>query len=106
LGGSGKIYSRYITGSTAGGSALLGATGETIESLATAQKVRSAVTVGNLQKLSDGSQTISKRLVFIQSYTEPGEAGTNEPPSQVLAQVVTGSKVVVKSWREVYKILR
>jgi len=84
---------------------LIGATGETIESLLTAQKVRSAVTVGNIQKLSDGGQSISKRLVFIQSYTEPG-GGTEEPPSQVLAQVVTGNKVVIKSWREVYKTVK
>jgi len=105
LAGSGRIYSRYITGSTAGGSALIGATGETLESLLTAQKVRSAVTVGNIQRLSDGGQSISKRLVFIQSYTEPG-GGTEEPPSQVLAQVVTGNKVVIKSWREVYKTVK
>ncbi len=100
LSGSGRIYSRYIQGSQAGGSALLGTNGETIESLLTAQKVRSAVTVGNIQKVTSDEGSISKRLVFIQSYTQ---SGTGEPPSEVLAQTVTGSKLVIKSWREVYK---
>ena len=100
MAGSGKIYSRYITGSQAGGSALVGADNKVIESLTTAQKVRSAVTVGNIQKIESGDGAISKRLVFIQSYTDPG---SGEPPSEVLAQTVAGGKWQIKSWREVYK---
>ncbi len=102
LGGSGRIYSRYIQGSQAGGSALLGTDGSTIEYLQTAQKVRSAVTVGSIQKINSGEGSISKRLVFIQSYTQ-SDNGAAEPPSEVLAQTVTGNKVVIKSWREVYR---
>lgn len=102
LGGTGAIYSRFIQGSQAGGSALLGTDGSVIQYLQTEQKVRSAVTVGNIDKIEGAGGTISKRLVFIQSYTQPG-SGANEPPSQVLAQTVTGNKVIIKSWREVYK---
>jgi hypothetical protein len=107
LSGSGRIYSRYISGGQMGGSALIGATGTAIESMVTAQKVRSAVTVGKLEQLTqEGSPTINKRLVFIQSYTQPG-GGRPEPPSEVLAQPVPiYSRLTIKSWREVYKIIR
>jgi hypothetical protein len=107
LSGSGRIYSRYISGGQMGGSALIGATGTAIESMVTAQKVRSAVTVGKLeQSTQEGSPTINKRLVFIQSYTQVGGARP-EPPSEVLAQPVPiYSRLTIKSWREVYKIIR
>jgi hypothetical protein len=107
LSGSGRIYSRYIQGSQTGGSALIGASGTAVESMVTAQKVRSAVTVGKLEQLTqEGSPTINKRLVFIQSYTQAGGARP-EPPSEVLAQPVPiYSRLSIKSWREVYKIIR
>lgn len=107
LSGSGRIYSRYITGGQMGGSALIGSDGKAIESMVTAQKVRSAVTVGKLEQLTQpGSPTINKRLVFIQSYTQVGGARP-EPPSEVLAQPVpTYSRIKTSSWREVYKIIR
>jgi len=107
LSGSGRIYSRYISGGQTGGSALIGASGTAIESMVTAQKVRSAVTVGKLEQLTqEGSPTINKRLVFIQSYTQVGGARP-EPPSEVLAQPVPiYSRLSIKSWREVYKIIR
>lgn len=107
LSGGGRIYSRYITGGQTGGSALIGATGTAVESMVTAQKVRSAVTVGKLEQLTqEGSPTINKRLVFIQSYTQAG-GGRPEPPSEVLAQPVPiYTRLTIKSWREVYKIIR
>ncbi len=107
LSGGGRIYSRYISGSQMGGSALVGSTGNIIESMVTAQKVRSAVTVGKLEQMTqEGSPTFNKRLVFIQSYTQAGGARP-EPPSEVLAQPVPiYSRLTIKSWREVYKIIR
>lgn len=107
LAGSGRIYSRYIQGSQQGGSALVGSTGTAVESMVTAQKVRSAVTVGKLEQLTqEGSPTINKRLVFIQSYTQVGGARP-EPPSEVLAQPIpVYTRLTIKSWREVYKIIR
>jgi hypothetical protein len=105
LPGVGKIYSRYISSSQAGTSALLGSGGEVIAYLETKQKVRSAVTVGNNQTVGVGSDAIKKSKVFIQSYTRP-EISPPEPPSQVLAQPVLPTRLVIKSWREVYRIFR
>jgi Tfp pilus tip-associated adhesin PilY1 len=105
LPGVGKIYSRYISSSQAGTSALLGSGGEVIAYLETKQKVRSAVTVGNTQTVQVGSDDIQKSKVFIQSYTRP-EISPPEPPSQVLAQPVPSTRLVIKSWREVYRIFR
>jgi hypothetical protein len=102
LAGAGHIYARYTTGSRAGSSALTDANGQAIVSLATLQKVRSAVTIGTTEKV--GTET--KRKVFIQSYTQPAEGGP-EPPSEVLAQPVTAeTRLRIKSWREVYRIIR
>jgi len=106
LAGSGKIYARYTLGQRAGGSALAGAGGETIASLATLQKVRSAVTIGKTQSVNvEGGAPIVKRKVFIQSYTQPG-GGEGEPPSEVLAQPVPPTRLLIKNWREVYKVIR
>jgi hypothetical protein len=105
LPGVGKIYSRYISSSQAGTSALLGSGGEVIAFLETKQKVRSAVTVGNTQTVGVGSDAIKKSKVFIQSYTRP-DISPPEPPSQVLAQPVPPTRLVIKSWREVYRIFR
>lgn len=103
LGGSGRIYSRYTEGTSAGASALIGSGGEPIEFLATLQKVRSAVTVGETQEITEqGEQPLQKRKIFIQDYTR---SGTDlEPPSEVLSQVVPQQiRLIIKSWREIFK---
>jgi hypothetical protein len=106
LSGSGKLYARYILGNQMGGSALLSAAGAPISFLVTKQKVRSAVTLGETQVLSsEGQSDVVKRKVYIQSYTQPGEGGP-EPPSQILAQPVPQTALVMKSWREVYKVFK
>jgi hypothetical protein len=106
LTGSGKIYSRFTVGDKVGGSALLGTNGEAIESLFTKQKVRSAVVLGEVQSVTQGGQPgINKQKVFIQDYTAPNGEGP-EPPSEVLAISVQTSKLLIKSWREVYRIIR
>ena len=103
LGGAGKIYARYAWGQGVGGSALLGSEGA-IPFLETKQKVRSAVTVGETQAVGE-ENPIRKRKVFIQSYTRP-DGSSPEPPSQVLAQPVPQSRLIIKSWREIYRIFR
>ncbi len=106
LTGSGKIYARFTVGDQVGGSALLGHEGAVIQSLDTRQKVRSAVVIGEVQKVTSGSQpTINKQKVFIQDYSAPSGEGP-EPPSEVLALSVPSSKMFIKSWREVYRIIR
>ena len=105
--GYGKIYARYTIGSQVGGSALLSmASGEVTEFLFTKQKVRSAVTVGEIQNVDRGGMPdIKKQKIYIQSYTRP--EANEEPPSEVLAQAVKGSGyILIKSWREIYKIQR
>jgi hypothetical protein len=103
LEGSGRIYARYVLGQGVGGSALLGSSG-TIAYLETQQKVRSAVTVGETQEIGQENPS-TVRKVFIQSYTRP-DAGSSEPPSEVLAQPVAGNRLIIKSWREIYKIIK
>lgn len=105
LAGSGKLYARHIIGNQMGITALLSAEGAPEEYKLTKQKVRSAVTIGETQVLTgeEGQPGIRKRKVFIQSFTQPGEGGP-EPPSQVLAQPVPQTALVIKSWREVYKV--
>ena len=103
LEGSGRIYARYVLGQGVGGSALLGSDGK-IAYFDTQQKVRSAVTVGEIQEIGQENPT-TVRKVFIQSYTRP-DAGSPEPPSEVLAQGVTAKRLVIKSWREIYKIIK
>lgn len=106
LTGSGKIYARYTMGTQVGGSALLGNDGVVTQSMTTMQKVRSAVVIGEIQKVAQGGQAaINKRKVFIQDYSAPAGEGP-EPPSEVLASFVPSSKVSIKSWREVYRIIR
>jgi len=107
LAGSGKIYARFAWGQGVGGTALFGAGMTPVEFLETKQKVRSAVTIGEIQEVTQGEEpTITKRKAFIQSYTRP-ETSPPEPPSQVLAQKVSPqSALIIKSWREVYKIIR
>ncbi|HSQ79321.1 MAG TPA: PilC/PilY family type IV pilus protein [Candidatus Bathyarchaeia archaeon] len=106
LTGSGKIYARYTIGDRVGSSALLGMTGEAIESLNTKQKVRSAVVLGEVQSVASGDNpAVNKQKVFIQDYTAPAGEGP-EPPSEVLALSVQQTRLLIKSWREVYRIIR
>ena len=105
--GSGRIYARYILGNQVGGTALLSDAGAPLTFKLTKQKVRSAVTIGETEIIYEsGQQGISKRKVFIQSYTQPAGGIGPEPPSQVLAQPVPQTALVIRSWREVYKVDR
>jgi len=107
LTGVGNIYARNVTGTQTGGSALLGPGGTTIEYLQTAQKVRSAVTIGGTQQLTQSGQSnVNVRKVYIQSYTQPSGGIRSEPPSQVLVQPIPQNSLIIKSWREIYKIIR
>ena len=56
LSGAGRIYGRYILGNQVGGSSILNEMGGPIEFLETKQKVRSAVTIGETQLVTDGGQ--------------------------------------------------
>lgn len=107
LEGTGKIYARYAWGEGAGGSALFGPGGEPLSFLEAQQKVRSAVTVGKTQEITQEEETMKKRKVFIQSFTQPTDGANQEPPSEVLAQPVAWQmRLLIKSWREVYKIIK
>ena len=68
--------------------------------------IRSAVVLGEVQSITQGGQpAINKQKVFIQDYTAPAGEGP-EPPSEVLSISVLSSKLLIKSWREVYRIIR
>jgi len=105
LTGSGKIYARFTIGDKVGSSALLGHEGQAIDSLYTKQKVRSAVVLGETQSVEQSGQAINKQKVYIQDYTAPSGEGP-EPPSEVLAISVQASRLLIKSWREIYRIIR
>ncbi len=95
--GAGKLYGRWIqsrSGATIGGSVFKNATtGEVQASLDLASKARRAVTVGDRETTASGVQ---KRDIYLQEY---------DSTIQKIEQAV-GSRLKVKSWREVYKILR
>jgi len=95
LGGAGKLYARFlvsIAGSAVGGTAFKTATGP-IEALNLAIKTRSAVTVGEQQTTETG---VRKREIYIQEYNST---------VQRLEQS-TGGLLKVKSWREIYRIIK
>ncbi len=95
LQGSGKLYARYIqaaAGSTIGGTAFTTATGPQ-ESMDLVSKSRAPVTVGEKEKTADG---VRKREIFTQEYDSTIEK--LEQP--------TGASLLVRSWREVYKIIK
>jgi hypothetical protein len=106
LAGAGRIYARYMLGNQVGGTALQSALGAPVEYLQTEQKVRSAVTLGETQMVSNQGQNTNMRKVFIQSYTQPAGGIGPEPPSQVLAQPVISTGLVIKQWREIYKVFK
>jgi hypothetical protein len=94
LEGAGKLYARFIqsiAGSAVGGTAFRDASG-TLPSLDLASKTRSAVTLGDTQRV-DGDR---KREVYIQEY---------DSTIQRLEQPV-GAVLTIKSWREIYKVIR
>jgi outer membrane protein assembly factor BamB len=94
LEGAGKLYGRFIqslAGSAIGGSAFRDASG-TLQNLDLASKTRSAVTLGDTDRVNGDR----KREVYIQEY---------DSTIQKLEQPV-GAVLTVKSWREVYKVIR
>ncbi len=93
--GVGKLYARYIqvqAGTTLGGTAFETASG-TQEYLALAIKTKAAVTLGEKERAPGG---IRKREIYIQEY---------DSTIQKLEQSGT-SMLKVRSWREVYRVIR
>jgi hypothetical protein len=94
LEGAGKLYGRFIqsmAGSAVGGSAFRDASG-TLQNLDLASKTRSAVTLGDTERVNGDR----KREVYIQEY---------DSTIQKLEQPI-GAVLTIKSWREVYKVIR
>jgi Tfp pilus tip-associated adhesin PilY1 len=94
LEGVGKLYGRFIqsiAGSALGGSAFQDASG-TLQSLDLASKTRAAVTLGDTDRVNGDR----KREVYIQEY---------DSTIQKLEQPV-GAVLTIKSWREIYKVIR
>jgi outer membrane protein assembly factor BamB len=94
LAGIGKLYGRYVmarAGSPLGSTAFKTSSG-TLQNLDLASKTRSAVTLGDTQRI-DGNR---KREVYIQEY---------DSTIQKLEQPV-GALLKIKSWREIYKVIR
>jgi hypothetical protein len=94
LAGGGKLYARFVqaySGSAVGSTALKDSSG-TLQSLDLASKTRSAVTLGEISRV----QGDRKRDVYIQEY---------DSTVQKLEQPV-GAVLRVKSWREIYRIIR
>jgi hypothetical protein len=96
LAGTGLLYARIVrpgsAGNPVGGTALKTADLVPPEYLQLASKARRAVTVGDVTRV--GSQ--NKREVFIQQYNST---------IQMLEHPI-GSLLQIKSWREVYRIIR
>jgi hypothetical protein len=96
LAGAGLLYARIVrpgsAGNPVGGTAFKTADLVPPENLQLASKARRAVTVGDVARV--GNQ--SKREVFIQQYNST---------IQMLEHPI-GSLLQIKSWREVYRIIR
>jgi len=94
-GEAGRLYARFIQavlGIPVGGSALKNSQGQSIDYLALASKARTAVTVGERQR-AGGTY---KQDVYIQEYDSTIEK---------LEQPV-GALLQIKSWKEIYRIVR
>jgi len=94
LAGIGNLYARFIqaiAGGAVGGTALRTSLG-TVPSLSLASKTRSAVTLGE----TEIQQGVRKREVYIQEY---------DSTIQKLEQPV-GALLKIKSWREIFRIIR
>ncbi|MGB7294405.1 MAG: PilC/PilY family type IV pilus protein [Candidatus Aminicenantales bacterium] len=92
----GHLYARYIrnvAGTPIGGTAFKSAVGPALESLQLVSKARRAVTVGEVQRLPGA---LNKREIYIQEY---------DSTIEMLEQPV-GSLLRIKSWREIYKVIR
>lgn len=95
LAGEGKLYVRYVEaigGGQIGQTALKGETGA-MEYMALEIKARSAVTLGETERTDTG---VRKREVYIHEF---------DSTIQKLEQP-SGSTLRIKSWREVYRVLR
>jgi len=95
LAGVGKLYARYIiskAGTTIGSTAFRTAAGPA-EALNLEIKTRSAVTIGESERVQGQTR---KREVYIQEYNST---------LQRLEQSI-GALLRIKSWREIYKIIR
>ena len=93
--GVGKLYGRFVqavAGGFLGGTALITSSGPQ-ESLELAIKTKAAVTLGERERAPDGSR---KREVYIQEY---------DSTIQKLEQSI-GAILKIKSWREIYRIIR
>jgi Tfp pilus tip-associated adhesin PilY1 len=93
--GVGKLYARFVqtvAGSIIGGTAFVTASGSQ-ESIELAIKTRAAVTLGERERASSGTR---KREVYIQEY---------DSTIQKLEQSI-GAILKIKSWREVYRVIR
>jgi Tfp pilus tip-associated adhesin PilY1 len=95
--GTGLLYARNIrpgfSGMVAGASAFKSADVVPPEFLQMISKARRAVTVGEIARQGN----VNKREVFIQEYNSTIE---------MLEQPVATSRLQIKSWREIYKIIR
>lgn len=92
----GRLYARYIrnvAGVPVGGTAFKNAEGMAQESLQLVSKARRAVTVGEVRRLPGA---LNKREIYIQEY---------DSTIEMLEQPV-GSLLRIKSWREIYKVIR
>ena len=95
---AGRLYARqlrFASGIPVGGSALRSNNIVPPEYLQMVSKARKAVTVGEIQR-TPAPESISKREVFMQEYNSTIEMLAN--PVAALLQI--------KSWREVYQIIR
>jgi hypothetical protein len=95
IAGAGKLYARYIqpvAGTMIGGTSFKTASGP-VESLDLTIKTRAAVTMGERERTEGGTR---KREVYIQEY---------DSTIQKLEQTI-GSLLKIKSWREIYKIIK
>jgi hypothetical protein len=98
LDAAGRLYARQLrvaSGIPIGGSALRTNNVIPPEYLQMVSKARKAVTLGEIQR-TPAPESISKREVFIQEYNSTIE---------MLANPV-GSLLQIKSWREVYQVIR
>jgi hypothetical protein len=98
LGDAGRLYARQLRlsgGIPIGGSALRSTNAVPPAYLDMVSKARRAVTLGEIQR-TPAPESISKREVFLQEYNSTIE---------MLANPV-GALLQIKSWREVYQVIR
>ncbi len=95
IAGAGQLYARFIVskGGTAVGGTAIKTAGGTVENLSLSIKTRSAVSIGEQGRSDSG---VKKRSVYIQEY---------DSTIQRLEQA-TGGMLAIKSWREVFKIIK